>query len=185
MIKPSPDVSIGFALVTVSVALAGGPALADEKDDMIKSALSAAPPAIAATAKVMNMKGEMLREGAGPYTCMPYEGPGFAPMCLDAEWMRWLHAYAGKQPFKAEKFGLAYMLAGDPRDSGASNVDPFATAATADNQWVIEGPHIMILVPDERMLAAVTKDPNAGVPYVMWAGTPYAHIMMPVGPRPK
>ena len=27
-------------------------------------------------------------------------------------------------------------------------------------------------------------DPNRGGPYVMWKGTPYAHIMVPVGERP-
>jgi hypothetical protein len=152
---------------------------------MIESALSAAPPAVADTAKVMTMAGEMLKEGTGPYTCFPYEGAGTAPMCLDAEWMRWADAWMNKKDFKAEQFGLAYMLAGDPPDSGSSNIDPFATAETADNQWVVEGPHVMILVPDAALLEGVTTDPNAGVPYVMWAGTPYAHIMMPTGPRPE
>jgi len=176
-----------LAIGAASLAVAGGQraAHAADKDELIKSALSAAPPFVAMNAKVMTMKGEALREGSGAYTCLPYEGPGMPPMCLDSEWLRWAESYSAKKPFKAEKFGLAYMLAGDPKDSGASNIDPFATAATADNQWVIEGPHVMILAPDEKMLAAITTDPNAGGPYVMWAGTPYAHIMMPVGPRPK
>ena len=26
-------------------------------------------------------------------------------------------------------------------------------------------------------------DPDNGGPYVMWKGTPYAHLMVPVGPR--
>jgi hypothetical protein len=37
----------------------------------------------------------------------------------------------------------------------------------------------MILVPDESMLADLPDDPDVG-PYVMWKGTPYAHIMVPV-----
>lgn len=154
---------------------------------MIQNALSAAPPDIAASATVMNMKGEVLRAADGPYTCFPFEGAGTGTdaMCVDAEWLRWADAWMKHEDFKAEKLGLAYMLAGDAPTGGASNTDPFATAATADNQWVVEGPHVMIIAPDQAALEGITTNPNAGVPYVMWKGTPYAHIMMPTGPRAK
>ena len=33
-------------------------------------------------------------------------------------------------------------------------------------------------------LDAFPTDPQAGGPYVMWKGTPYAHIMVPIGERP-
>jgi len=173
------------AIVAATVSL---PATlrAQDTQALIENALSAAPPAVAANATVMNMKGEVLRPGDGEYTCFPFEGPGTGTdsMCLDGEWMRWADAWMNKKDFKAEKFGLAYMLAGDAPTGGASNIDPFATAATADNQWVIEGPHVMIIVPDPALLESLPTDPNAGGPYVMWKGTPYAHIMMPTGPRP-
>ncbi len=74
-----------LALVA-SVALGlSSSAKADDKQALIDSALSAAPSHIAATAKVMTMKGEVLKEGPGPYTCIPYEGAGTSPMCLDPE----------------------------------------------------------------------------------------------------
>jgi hypothetical protein len=41
----------------------------------------------------------------------------------------------------------------------------------------------MIIVPDTNMLQGISDDPNNGGPYVMWKGTTYAHIMVPVGPR--
>ena len=63
---------------------------------------------------------------------------------------------------------------------GASNTDPFATAATADNQWVVSPAHLMLLLPDPKMLDAYPTDPKNGSPWVMWKGTPYAHIMAPV-----
>jgi hypothetical protein len=106
-------------------------------------------------------------------------------MCVDDEWMLWADAYMNKKDFKPSKVGLAYMLAGDNPEGGAINIDPFATEATADNEWVIEGPHLMIIVPDPAMLDSITTDSNAGVPYVMWHGTPYAHIMVPVADRPN
>jgi hypothetical protein len=172
-----------FVLFT---AIGVKPALAQDKDALIESALRAAPPAIAETATVMNMNGEVLRDGSGAYTCFPYEGKGSAAMCLDAEWMVWADAWMNrKMDYKPARFGLAYMLAGDAPDGGASNIDPFATERTDDNQWVVEGPHVMILTPDQTLLADVTSDTDAGGPYVMWKDTPFAHIMMPVGPRPE
>lgn len=37
----------------------------------------------------------------------------------------------------------------------------------------------MIVVPDLKSLAGMSTDPANGGPYVMFAGTPYAHIMAP------
>lgn len=160
------------------------PALAQDKEALIENALSAAPPAVAETATVRNMKGEVLREGTGAYTCFPYEGTGTEAMCLDSEWMKWAQAWMEKKTdYKPADFGLAYMLAGDAAEGGASNIDPFATEKTPDNQWVVEGPHVMILTPDPALLKDISNDPDSGGPYVMWKDTPFAHIMMPVGPR--
>jgi hypothetical protein len=55
-----------------------------------------------------------------------------------------------------------------------ANTDPFAQAATSNNQWVVEGPHLMVIVPDTAQLESLSTDPHNGGPYVMWKGTPYA-----------
>jgi hypothetical protein len=71
------------------------------------------------------------------------------------------------------------MLRGD---QGASNTDPSATKKTADNHWVVTGPHIMVVgagVKDLGLPDSPDADPSK--PYIMWAGTPYAHAMIPVG----
>jgi hypothetical protein len=60
-----------------------------------------------------------------------------------------------------------------------SNTDPFAMKESPDNHWSQHGPHVMIIVPDVKALAGIPTDPKNGGPYVMWAGTPYAHIMAP------
>jgi hypothetical protein len=160
---------------------------ADDKDTLLREALSAAPPEIAQSATVMDWDHSVLKKGTGAYTCMPTPADvrakgGREPMCLDKAWEAWGAAWMNKKPFKAETVGIAYMLAGD---TGASNIDPYATQKTADNQWVVEGPHLMILVPDTAQLNALPTDPHNGGPYVMWKGTPYAHIMVPVAERPK
>jgi hypothetical protein len=71
------------------------------------------------------------------------------------------------------------MLAGDA--PGTSNTDPYATEKTADNHWVTTGPHIMIFGPSSKLMGLPeTKDADPTKPYMMWAGTPYEHAMIPV-----
>ncbi|HEY8578823.1 MAG TPA: hypothetical protein VIL72_02990 [Beijerinckiaceae bacterium] len=166
-------------------ATAGRTAAVDT-DALIKDALSAAPPLIERSAKVMDWDGKVLRDGVGDYTCLPTHpdkraSGGKEPMCLDRVWLEWGDAWMNKKPFKADAVGVAYMMSGD---TGASNTDPFATQATRDNQWIVEGPHVMVIVPDAKALDGLSTDPHAGGAYVMWKGTPYAHIMVPVGKRP-
>lgn len=40
----------------------------------------------------------------------------------------------------------------------------------------------MIVLPDHRLLEGLPPDPKSGDPFVMWKGTPYAHIMVPGAP---
>jgi hypothetical protein len=42
----------------------------------------------------------------------------------------------------------------------------------------------MVLVPDLKSLGSTSTDPSNGGPYVMYAGTPYAHIMAPTTNAP-
>jgi hypothetical protein len=144
-------------------------------DDPVAYAMSAAPPEVSAEATIMAPEGDILRVGTNGWTCIPMPNQ---PMCLDQEWMSWMDAYlnqADEVPTRA--LGIAYMLGGD---AGASNTDPYAEAPTPDNEWVTTGPHLMIIVPDPALLAGLPTDPEAGGPYVMWAGHPLAHVMIPI-----
>ena len=58
------------------------------------------------------------------------------------------------------------MLASEGDAIGVSNTDPYATEPTADNDWVKEGPHLMILMPDPAALEGLSTDPADPV-YVM------------------
>src|SRR3972149_6354713 len=102
---------------------------------------------------------------ADALSAAPPSGPA-AAMGMDWEGNR----------LNADSGGLSCGVAGD---GGASNIAPYATGPTDDNQWVVEGPHLMIVVPDPAMLEGISTDPKNGGPYVMWKGTPYAHIMVP------
>jgi hypothetical protein len=72
-----------------------------------------------------------------------------------------------------------YMLAGD---NGTSNTDPMATAPTSDNHWVKTGPHVMVVGPTVKTMQGISRSPQAdpSKPFVMWPGTPYEHLMIPI-----
>ena len=173
-------------VICLSIGAATGmalPAFADANADMIASAESAAPAALAKDATIMGFdaSGMMmsLRAGSNGWTCMPDNPgtPGPDPMCLDANSMEWAKAWMGKTNPPPGKIGFGYMLAG----GSDSNTDPFATTKTADNHWVITGPHVMIFNYGDTMSGYPdSADPDPTKPYVMYPGTPYAHLMLPV-----
>jgi hypothetical protein len=151
---------------------------------LIASAEKAAPPAVAKDAGVVTVdaKGAMreLRKGTNGFTCMPDnpETPGPDPMCGDANAMEWGMAWIGHKTPAADKVGFMYMLAGG---TDASNTDPYAKAPSDQNHWVKTGPHVMVVGAMPMMKGYPTAaDPDTSKPYVMWAGTPYAHLMIPV-----
>lgn len=169
--------------IAAACAFAAAPAAADDAE-MIRSAESAAPPAVASGAAIYaaDESGAMktLREGKNGWWCMPDTPatPGPDPMCGDANAMEWAMAWIGKKEPPKGKVGFIYMLAGG---TDASNTDPYATAPTADNNWIKTGPHVMIMNATELMAGYPAESkPDTSMPYVMWAGTPYAHLMIPV-----
>ena len=152
---------------------------------IIAKATGAAPPDIGRKAAVIGMgadgKMKELRAGTNGWVCM-LDLVGDS-MCLDKEWQAWGEAWeTKKQPPKPKAVGVAYMLKGD---KGASNTDPYATKPTPDNHWVVSGPHIMLLPTDASQLDAFPTDWTKGGPWVMWKGTPYAHIMVPTTSMPN
>jgi hypothetical protein len=162
----------------VGMAQAQQAASSMSDQDYIKIVTTAAPPKVVEQATIVRMQNgamQTLRKGTNEWTCMD---PGGSPMCMDPNAMEWAHAWMSHGP-APEKTGFMYMLAGD---TGASNTDPYATEKKADNHWIETGSHVMIVGGAARMLAGYPKtaDADPTKPYVMWAGTPYEHIMIPV-----
>ena len=147
--------------------------------DPIANALSAGPNDVTAGAKVIDGEGNVLREGSNGWTCIP-ETPGMGPMCNDETWMAALGAMQAGEAFPSGKFGVSYILAGEGNAPGVSNLDPAATEPTEDNMWIKDGPHMMIILPDPAMYADMSNDVDDPV-YVMFKGTPFAHLMVRLG----
>lgn len=164
----------------VMLAAASAPQVKASDSDYMTRALSAAPAAVAKDAAVVRFEknGSMttLRAGTNGFTCMIV---GVANMCADANGMAFFGALM-HHTAPPNKVGVAYMLTGD---AGASNTDPYSKAKTATNHWIVTGPHIMVLGPPAKALGlSEAKDPDPNKPYMMWAGTPYEHAMIPIGP---
>lgn len=147
--------------------------------ELVRSALSAAPREIAANAAVIapDASGKMkeIHAGTNGWTCMADEpdSPGLDPMCLDKAAMEWVQALMAKAPKPTNSVpGLGYMLQGG---SDISATDPYATKT---DHYVASPPHYMIMWPyDAKQTGFSTKPKKTGT-WIMWAGTPYAHLMV-------
>lgn len=174
-----------FALLLTAPAVAVAQSGSVSVDERIRNALSAAPASVAEHATVADFDGTVLRAGTSDWVCMPDmpDVPNDSPMCLDANWRELIDAVQNQRAPTYSGMAISYMLQGD---MPVSNTDPYAQGATAENQWIQEGePHIMVAVSDLTMLEGLSTDPDNGGPFVMWKGTPYAHIMIPTVPRPE
>ena len=153
--------------------------------DPIASATAAAPSSVSANATVVQAAADgsmkTLRQGSNGWTCMPDnpQTPGHDPMCMDANAVKWAMAWMSHKEPPAGAVGLMYMLEGG---SDASNTDPWGTKPASGGKWVETGPHVMV-VGSKEILAGYPsgEQPDTKAPYVMFAGTPYAHLMIPIG----
>ena len=153
---------------------------------------TAAPSYIAKDATVLNEKMEMLREGTNGWTCLPVNPRGMSdpengwkdaheamPLCGDAEVFKWISAYLSDEIPDMDYDGYAWMLHGD---MGEDNSTPKVMSKNdaKEGHWIESGPHLMRMPKDPSSLDGMTTDFNSGAPYVMFSGTPYAHVMYPV-----
>ena len=134
----------------------------------------------------------VLREGTNGWTCLPVNPRGQSdpengwvdaheamPLCGDAEVFKWISAYLADETPVMDKDGYAWMLHGD---MGEDNTTPktLTEEESAEGQWIESGPHLMRMPADPSSLDGMTTDFASGAPYVMFAGTVYAHVMYPM-----
>ena len=168
--------------------LAGAVPVAARAQAAVKSAMSAAPTSISANATIMDWNFKVLQKGTNEWTCLPDrpDTPGTDPWCVTGAWLNFLNALVKKAAPTYKEIGIAYMLQGD---TPVSNSDPFATKPTGPEDWVTHlGAHLMVLIPDRALLKSFPTNHLSGGPWVMWPGTPYAHLMIPLearGPAPS
>ena len=175
-----------IAIVSASIiAAASVPAQGASDADLIANATSAAPKAVGAKSTVIgfNADGSMrvLQQGSNNFTCFPDDPATTAndPMCVDANGLAWAEAWMTKTAPPAGKIGFGYMMAGG---GTPSNVDPYATEPPAGKAPLNEPAHVMVFNTADAMQGYPDpgEDVDTSQPWVMWGGTPYEHLMIPV-----
>ncbi len=157
-----------------------------DKQSEIARALSAAPSSVSKDAAVVAIdeKGHFteLRKGSNGWTCIPRD-PGTPlghPVCVDQNGLEWFHeAMAGRAP-DPTKVGYCYMLKGG---SVWSNTDVAATKLpVGEKTYITIPPHVMIFNAKlaEQSGFPSGPHPDTSKPFVMYGGTPYAVITLPV-----
>ncbi|MDK2744599.1 MAG: hypothetical protein H8K03_04375 [Nitrospira sp.] len=145
----------------------------------------AAPSSLSQHATIMSRDGQVVRKGSNGWTCVPDDPntSGTDSICMNEPWRNFWEALKDKKKPAVTQVGIAYMLQGD---RPVSNTDPYATEPKPGDEWVEGvGAHLMILLPDAGLLKNVPTDSKNGGPWIMWAGTPYAHLMVPIDSYPS
>ena len=167
--------NIAFCL-TLSSVTAHTPSAEVPKDPAryIAKARRAAPDALVdqATYAMRQPDGsfKVVQQGTNGFTCLVM--PDGTPACADAGGMEWIKAVLSGGP-APESSGIVYMMAGD---TGMTNHE-------SHEHWVQTGPHVMMVGKAAREIAKhypQLLDPDPTQPFVMFPGTPYEHLKLPV-----
>ena len=194
MIKKISLITAFFSLISCGTDMSvseknGEPQVShDSSEWLIWAYTSAAPDFIGDLATVIGADGTVLREGSNGWRCeafMPMPEGGFedahsaAPACSDANAVAWANAYkAGTVP-DMEGDGWMWMIHGD------LGVDNFTVGTDGQKDaghmhFIESGPHMMLMPKDPSSLQGQSTDYTTGAPYVMFEGSPYAHLMIPL-----
>ena len=154
---------------------------------------TAAPSFIAAKCTVIDSDGKtVLREGTNGWTAMAGNPRGMSdpengwkdpheamPMVMDAQAMKWAMAYMSGTKPELDHDGWMYMLHGDMGEDNTKQL-VLKKEDAADGHWIESGAHLMLMPKDPASLKGQTTDFNSGSPYIMFEGTGYDHLMIPL-----
>jgi hypothetical protein len=181
-----------FLSVSLGIWTSAGFCQTSTTDFEISQALHAAPTSIASGAGVarMDAKGNMtqLRPGSNGWTCLAHQQDPLHPdtiehhpACFDKYGLEWAEDYAAGRKPNPQHVGYSYMLQGG---SSWSNTDPAADKlAPGQKDFIRMPPHIMILnaaLANTSGFPSGEAIPDTHKPFVMFGGTPYALLIIPL-----
>jgi hypothetical protein len=161
-----------------------GGAAGEQTEVQIARAIAAGPRHVTDSARIVGIdalgKRIVLREGSNGFTCQPGNPNvlGRPASCSNEAARQWsadLAAHNSK-PTNAEP-GIIYMLAAATERNVSSPSDKTNSPITIGPQWII-------IWPFDQKTSGLSKTPKDTGAYIMWAGTPYAHLHImgnPVG----
>jgi hypothetical protein len=142
----------------------------------IARAMPAGPSEIAKSARIVdtdsNGKTVVLRQGNNGFTCMPGNPKviGDPAMCADTASMQWAADFRARKPKSTNTVpGITYWLAGATQRSDSDPYDKTSTPITVPA-------HRMIMWPFDPKATGLPVTHRATGAYIMWAGSPNAHV---------
>jgi hypothetical protein len=180
-------VLMGSLLLAAASTLSAqqGSATTETAATKVSRALSAGPKGITEHAAVIDtdLQGHVtiLRAGTNDFTCMPGNpsGIGKPAMCMDSVAMQWQQDFEEHKPKPTTTVpGIVYMLAGATQRSDS---DPFDKTSAP----IAIGPHWMIMWPFDPATSGLPTTHRPTGAYIMWAGTPWAHVHVMGAPKGK
>jgi hypothetical protein len=181
------SLGIGTAFAEKGRKKAGKDLKSMSQEQKIALALSAAPVHIAKEAGVMlpGEDGNMVevKKGSNGYTCIPTVNnrPDPDPMCFDAAVGQWVNALISKKDKPDNTVpGISYMARGgfhwEKNGKILMEEEPGA-------KLVREPPHWMMMWPFSSEQTKLPNMPNPSGVWIMFDGTPYAHLMVYQDPK--
>ena len=149
--------------------------------DQTALAFSAAPAHIAKEAGIMiyGADGKLTetKKSANGFTCIPsvMNLPDPDPMCMDAAVQQWMTDLMDKAPKPTNTVpGIAYMARG-----GSHFEKDRKVVMSGDGAKIVkEPPHWMVMWPFDAAATKLPTAPNPSGVYIMFEGSPYAHLMV-------
>lgn len=171
-----------FLVIGIGISLAFAAKKPATSEEWMRLAESAAPPSIAKDATVMipDEGGKLVeaKKGTNGFTCLPDldDTPALDPVCLDEAANQWATSMMNNEPKPANTVpGISYMAKGGQHWEKDGKI---LMKEESGAKLVNEPAHWMVMWPfDERQTGLPTLPNPSGV-YIMFAGTPYAHLMI-------
>lgn len=152
----------------------------------VQLALSGAPPHLVKEVGVMiyGVDGKLTetKKSTNGFTCIPtvMNLPDPDPMCMDAAVQQWMTDLMDQAPKPTNTTpGIAYMARGGSHFEKDERVVMSGDGA----KTVKEPPHWMLMWPFDAHATKLPTTPNASGVYIMFEGTPYAHLMIYQDPK--
>jgi hypothetical protein len=154
--------------------------------DQTALALRAAPSHIAKEAGIMiyGADGKLTetKKSANGFTCIPtvMNLPVPDPMCMDAAVQQWMTDLMNNAPKPTNTVpGIAYMAHGGSHFEKDGKV-----VMSGDGAKIVKEPaHWMVMWPFDATATKLPTAPNPSGVYIMFDGSPYAHLMVYQDPR--
>lgn len=172
------------SLLGSALAIAALPSLtiAQIPADFARKAQTAAPAAISANATIAHIDAagkavHVIRQGTNGFTCTLLPDGTDAPVCADAPGWQWIvDAFTGQPKPTNTAPGIAYMAAGGSHFETSDG--EIVMTPSPNTKTVSEPAHWMLLWPVDPKTSGLPAKVSAGGTYIMFAGTPYAHLMI-------